>query len=127
MAIHGEVYTTIRAEAVNAGISTMAISGSSPVSGDESVTVVIRWVYDPDGGSSGISGVSWFCEEEYGPIWDYTDSGLFNEYLNTLSTDQVRDIIEEYMNTWDATRKSGFLTEHYTNLPGCIEFVPVSS
>lgn len=126
MAIHGEVYTTIKAEAVNPGIRTMAISGQTDVIGNETLTVVIHWSYDPNSGTGGITGVSWYIGEDYSPIpaeMGYTSDEDLNNYLKQLSTDEIINTITNYMEMWIPEQKSAFWNAQRSETYGCLDLI----
>lgn len=123
MSCSGEVYAEVRADALNGGISTMAmISGNpEPVDGQSYVVVWIRWNYDDATGDGGYTGTGWY--------FDDPDNNLKNHYLNEeefknwLTTDKPTDI-HTVLDNWNAANKAAFLNKYMTELDagGCLYF-----
>ena len=125
MAIQGEVYASIDAQAVDVGIRTMAISGSTDVAGSGFLTVLIHWSYDPVAATGGISGTSWYCNDANGPIRDYNSDEAFNAYLQDLPTDTIATAIESYMSNWTIDERAAFLNANTENVAvtSCLSYV----
>ncbi len=125
MAIQGEVYATVDAQAVNNGINTLAVSGNTPIAGDETLSVVILWSYDPTKVSGGITGYSWFIGETYSPISDdkYSSDQDFNSKLADMLQADMKSEIEKYMNGWTSESKKVFWDTERENVYGCLDLV----
>lgn len=126
MSATGEVYVTVNASVANAGISTLAISGNTPIVGSEDLSFTIKWEYNPNGGAKGITGESWYGNMTYSPLQGRTDSD-YNEYLATLSDSAVKDELDELFASWSSSNKAGFWMEYRDEIWGCLDAASTSS
>lgn len=123
MVVNGETYATVSANVVDSGVNTLAFSGQTPIAGEEDLQVVIRWQYDPNSKSGGISGFSWFIGKSYSPITDYSNDSEFNDALAELSTNEAENKVNDYMNTWSNDNKSAFWDAERENTYGCLDIL----
>lgn len=143
MAGKGEVYTTIEAQAVNGGISTLSTSGEIP-GGDEGVVGLmawVTWVYD-DTGNGGYTNKGWFwldTNNDLALAWSNyysqtTDISTGRPYANDENgfkkwlADTNPENLNVLLGGWDLKRKEAFVNNNMNTLGvfpndpyGCIE------
>lgn len=131
MAGSGQVYTTVDAQAVNSGISTLSISGEIP-GGDEGVTALmawVNWVYD-DTGNGGFTGKGWFWNDTnndlalaWGNHYNSTvDEATSQPYANNENgfkkwlADTNPPNLDILLGNWDLKRKETFVNNNMNTL-----------
>ena len=103
----GQVYVEVDASVVNGGIAPMAIvSGNpTPVVGQESFGVWLRWNYNTENGEGGFTGSGWYFNDPNNPINDtYESEYAFKQYL---MNDRPPDL-NSVLGSWGAERKAAF-------------------
>lgn len=123
MSYTGEIYAEVNANALNPGISTMAmVSGNpEPVDGQSYVVVWIRWNYDDTTGEGGYTGTGWYFDDHDNNLKNHYSTEP--EFKNWLTTEKPTDL-DAVLKDWNATNKAAFLNKHMTELDagGCLYF-----
>lgn len=123
MAIQGETYATIDASVANSGMSTLSISGNTPITGDAGLSVVIRWSFNPETAKGGITGTEWYIGNSYSPITGYPNDEEFNQLLSTMSSEEAKTLVDSYFSNWDNSQKEEFWKAQAASTFGCLDIV----
>ena len=143
MAGSGHIYTTVDAQTVNGGISTLGASGEIP-GGDEGVVGLLAWItwaYD-DTGNGGYTGKGWFWSDSNNDLalnlstysTSTVDKDTNQPYANNESgfkkwlSDTQPENLDVLLENWDLKRKETFVNSNMGRLgvypadpTGCIE------
>lgn len=119
MAIQGETYVSVDANALNFGISPMNISGHTEPdpSGSTSVNLEVRWTYEEGTGNGGFTGVGWFWSDPNN-ILNKQSWTTEEEFKKWLSGGDRTTELDAIFSGWDASNKATFMTNNQGALGG---------
>lgn len=122
MAVQGETYASVDANALDFGVSPMNISGVTPGYGDTTfVQVGLAWTYDQADGSGGFTGTGWYWNDNHNIL---SSSGNWNsedEFKQWLMQGDQTDALNNLFSQWDT--KANFIINNQRSLGvgGCME------